>query len=795
MKRCLTILSFLLVSVLSFGHNERYNVRDFNTETGLPQNFVYGITQSPLGYLLVSTEQGIFKYNGTSFKEYTSRVLKHDIITSLCSTPYGFYFGTLNGLLFFPDTTTYEASGRIDNVIICDKHVYFLDHFSALKVTDIDLQHPKTIVSGGRYSSLCENRGEIYFLDHGKLNVLDPKTNSKKVLFGSHTFSYLASSAEELVLVNDSNRVFVVKNNRIEPVFTLDPEREVSALKIAVNLDIWIGTKKSGVICLSPTQNGFEKISYTDKFNKSPINFFYEDDEDNIWVGTQGNGLLQLVPTAFPFKNLGFKVIDANTLGDTALLVASDTMLTSFKIDEDGLLLNGKSFYKHRLPLSSFTEFRSDIVIGTDYGLYVLSDDVLKPLDGIEGRVTKVKKLSNNRIAAFVVNQGMFVLNDSYEIVEVFNLQTGFPGNNVEEAFEDAKGNVWVYFLNSGLVKIKENKQTELLTTQGSFPNVKVTDIKEDHIGKVWIVTEGQGIYISDSLQEGFLHLTIEDGLLSNFPSSISFHNLDVWVFFKEGIQKINNHHHIIKYHKIDHANTTYSKHSIWAKRGVFAISKNGIKQVDFKVDSVEHQLRTPYFQKITLGDSVICNNEATVTIEEDFGHDENNVTIDFISVFLKYNQQFFRYKLEGLEQDWKYTTDEPSINYTNLTNGDYTFVVQNSKDEFFDTFKETKFSFGIEKPYWDEWWFFVMQILVLISLAWLLYRLSRGTKNRNIIRFLSYIAIFLVFDFIHELAEPFFIESAKNITIIKISINLFIALLLYPLEILIQRNFSNNQK
>ena len=788
-----SIFSFILllfsIHQLS-AENNGFNIRDFNNENGLAHNFIYDVTQSPLGYMLISTEQGVYKYNGASFEKFDNRILQHDIITSICNTPKGFYYGTLNGTIFFPDTTFTIVSGRVDYIALLNNQLYLIDSFREIKRLSIDLKNPETIFTGANITSMCVFEEELYFIDNGLFCKYNLENKNVTIIEPNNTFAHMTCNRTSISLCDNNNGLFEYTKNKLVKYYQLDHHLEISTLRKSSINDVWIGTKASGLICLANDQQGYEKITYSNVFKESSINIIYEDDEDNIWVGTQGRGLLQMIPTVFPFKKTPFKISDAITVGDSSLLAVGENYYQQFPIYKNGLLGNCSDTVSHSIRFNSICEFNGKLLYGTYDGLYELNYN--NPEASIQirpGFVTKVAALSENTLAICLMNEGLLITDTSYNKLAQYNLMSGLPGNNVETVFQDSKGTIWFYVTNNGLVKISKGK-IELLSHNDKFPNVRITDIKEDKDNNIWFATDGKGLLIQNNASDSIRSVTIEEGLLSNFPNSVSFNKSDVWVFFKEGIQKINSLNHIVNYHSIDHTITSYSKHAIQSSKGVFAMSKTGIKQVNFEMDSVEHKLRTPYFEDISLNNVTVCKKDTVCLFENALAHDQNNFTIDFISVFLKYNKQYFRYKLKGLEDKWNHTSKEPSINYSNLSHGKYTFVIHSSKDQYFDAYKEAHFSFTINKPFWDEWWFYLIQILILGLLAFLLYKLSKGTNNGRIIRFSSYIAIFLIFDFIHELVEPYFIESAQNITIIKIGLNLLIALLLYPLELLLQKNF-----
>jgi ligand-binding sensor domain-containing protein len=68
------ILSFVLCFLFFSAHTQTravsFNQKVFTVEDGLPQSFVSGIQQDKLGFLWVSTSDGLARYDGRSFKTF-----------------------------------------------------------------------------------------------------------------------------------------------------------------------------------------------------------------------------------------------------------------------------------------------------------------------------------------------------------------------------------------------------------------------------------------------------------------------------------------------------------------------------------------------------------------------------------------------------------------------------------------------------------------------------------------------------------------------------------------------------
>jgi ligand-binding sensor domain-containing protein len=92
-----TLFVFLMVltgPVLS----QDYNLRNFNSEEGLAQSYVYSIMQDAKGYLFVGTGNGLSRYNGFIFQNFTiNDSLADNFVTCGIRDGENMWFGHMNG--------------------------------------------------------------------------------------------------------------------------------------------------------------------------------------------------------------------------------------------------------------------------------------------------------------------------------------------------------------------------------------------------------------------------------------------------------------------------------------------------------------------------------------------------------------------------------------------------------------------------------------------------------------------------------------------------------------------------
>src|SRR5664279_4027477 len=84
--------------------SQEYNFRNYGTEQGLAQSYVYSITQDESGNLWLGTGNGLSKFNGLKFETFTSvDSLDDNFITSGICDGKNLWFGHMNGSLTYFD--------------------------------------------------------------------------------------------------------------------------------------------------------------------------------------------------------------------------------------------------------------------------------------------------------------------------------------------------------------------------------------------------------------------------------------------------------------------------------------------------------------------------------------------------------------------------------------------------------------------------------------------------------------------------------------------------------------------
>ncbi|MBU0487512.1 MAG: hypothetical protein KKA07_06820 [Bacteroidetes bacterium] len=111
-----------------------------------------------------------------------------------------------------------------------------------------------------------------------------------------------------------------------------------------------------------------------------------------------------------------------------------------------------------------------------------------------------------------------------------------------------------------------------------------------------------------------------------------------------------------------------------------------------------------------------------------------NSLTFQFASPwFIAGNLTEYSYFLEGYDEVWSKWTHETKKDYTNLSEGKYTFMVK-ARNLYGHESRVATFSFKVLPPWYRTVWAYIMYVAILVFIVWLIIKLAlRRMKKLNI--------------------------------------------------------------
>ncbi len=131
-----------------------------------------------------------------------------------------------------------------------------------------------------------------------------------------------------------------------------------------------------------------------------------------------------------------------------------------------------------------------------------------------------------------------------------------------------------------------------------------------------------------------------------------------------------------------------------------------------------------------------------------------------------------FQVKLEGMDRDWSTWSQNTYREYTNLSWGDYSFIVQ-AQNVNNTLSRPATFSFRISPPWYESNWFYLLQFLVIMAALVVSGILNKTGKAISLSEALIAIVVIIIFRYLEFYIEPYLDEYSNDIALFKIGISI----------------------
>ncbi|WP_231966434.1 ligand-binding sensor domain-containing protein [Terriglobus roseus] len=426
----------------------------------------------------------------------------------------------------------------------------------------------------------------------------------------------------------------------------------------------------------------------------------YQDRDGALWIGTWHKGLSR-------FQNGHFSnFTSANGLPKALvtaiyqerngrLWVATHGGLATFQ--NGRFSTEGVPNFSQSVVLSIYQDRSGALWFGGRTGAFKFENHRIEPFSnggGIASVDVHVITETQNGDLWFGGSNGLFQLHDGRVIQ--WSEKNGLGSNNVWSLYPDKDGILWIGTFDGGLARLKDGRITRYTTSNGLFDD-GVFQILDDHRGNLWMSCS-RGIYRvgKKELEE------MATGSRTTI-SSISYGPID-------GLRdsEMNG--------GISPAGTRATDGKLWFP------TQDGVAVVDpskVRVDS--RPSRT--IVESALVDQAPADLNGPITISPS----QYSLQIQYTAPdFLRPTLIRFRYKLEGLDQDWTDAGFHRSASYSHLPPGNYRFLVSAMSPTGTWSQSSTPLSISVLAPFYKTRWFeaFVILFAALVAFSIWRYRL-----------------------------------------------------------------------
>lgn len=547
--------------------SEPVSTSKITVETGLSQSNVNAIVKDQDGFIWIATDDGLNRYDGTSF-----RVFKHQASDSLSirnsqtrslfvDSKKRLWIGTvLGGLsLYNKEKESFKqyvydsrnlktlSNNTVTNIVEDNDHNLWIGTFYGLNRFNPETgkndrffvkDEGSGIVRNVIYTLKTDSENRIWIGTENGFSILNPRTggitginkDQQNNPLGRVISLYLDSTG--VAWIGTYGQGFFSYNIR-DSVFTRFVHNASDPKSLSANVvrkiipydaeHLLVGTDGGGVLLFNKTTKSFTRIE--SKNDPSLLNAavyeLYKDNDNILWIGTYGGGIKQINQRRKDFTT--YELFDPGMMkiGKNSVLALAEDRDKNVWIGTDGAGL-----YKFNPSTKKFFAYRHD-----SKGENSISGNVVKSLlvdrsgniyAGTFANGLNYIDVKTNRIKRFI-----------HDVSNPASLQH----NSVWALYQDRDGRIWVGTF-AGLMEFFPDKGVfELHNTTFKDPErvqIIAFKIMEDRKGVLWFGTRENGLYSFDKTSDTFTFYSAapeEGGLSSNEIRDIFLDNdSTLWV-------------------------------------------------------------------------------------------------------------------------------------------------------------------------------------------------------------------------------------------------------------------------
>ncbi|UXX80062.1 hypothetical protein N7E81_02945 [Reichenbachiella carrageenanivorans] len=831
------------------------SVRDFTVKQyGLDQDFegifIYSIVQDLDGFLWVGSDDGLYRFDGKKMLHYSQMdSMVGDLVTACVVGPdEHLYLGYYNGGVSIVEHGKYRkligaeaasGSSKLNRFYQDDDQALWglTQNSGLVKIENGETKHIEIELLSQLISyDLIRHHDRFYIGTNEGLLMLkwneDDEISPIGFVVGSFGKTvnalYEDPHDDEILWVGTDEGLFYVEHGAstkgiFNPVEGLEQKRITSITRDHLQT-LWVGTAASGLVEIELKDSHAHRLTYFDKVHGFPgnqISSLYVDRENEIWVGTFGHGLIQLNRAFFHHYELKKSsdiegVNDIHYVNEDLYYLGTDKGLVKVfnRPEQDSLIFEMIEETK-KFQITRIFEEQGTVWLGTrtrgliryDIAKKEFKDIKLSPVDvGLSHHVRYIARANDGNLWVSIAGNGVYHINHQGELLEHFNTRMGFYHNEIFAILPDQAGNIWFGAQSVGLALLKPGKEMAFLTKDDVFPARDINSISQDQTGMIWIATSGSGLYSFNG--NNFQRFDEETGLLSNFCNAVEVDSAgQVWVGHRKGLSLIQSSYGIVR--RFNHpselgeteailnAVTKDAKGNIWFGNP-YGVTKVILPHIQHRIEKRRTHIQDirVFFERVDLlAHSKQAKLDDMLPNDLRFNYKENHLTFDFVSINLKKPEGiFYQYQLEGYDKQWSPITSVNMATFTNLDPGKYTFRIRESDHSQFWNDNYEEIDFVIDSPYWKKWWFYLLQISIMVALFSITYLISAKGQNLFVIRLMVYVSLFIVFEYIHTELEPYIESIVGETPIFQVCANLALALVLLPIELRMAKYLRNRE-
>ncbi len=745
-----------------------FPIQQFTEEDGLVNSNVYRIFQDSRSYLWFGTENGISRFDGNKFFNYTStdKVILNGVMGFNELDSCKKIAWTYQGCAYLIDNDSiypFGVKGKYDLSTIIftlndHEKIWIIDKKGRLLLyanqTICEIK-PSGIAKPIYFRKMAKSHsGIVYFAsDNGiyifKDNVLQPYL-TKGISDGAYALTF---DEDDNIWVGTGNKIVKVTKNLTIRDYFIGRVSEISDLICDSKGRIWAAIPKLGILVLNNEK--FENITTELKLQGILVNTLFADKNGNIWIASHGSGLfcvLGIDLINYPVEHGKINnYVNAITFNKGSIYVGSIGTISQF---------NGNDLTTLKLKNLRPTDFiyflemnNNKLYIGTPRGI------IIKNLRNKQGE----KFINNNgAISCFFEKNGDMIIGkySGTDILKYGGTQTRdysdiFINNRVNCITSKKNGNL-LFGTNSGLIICEHGKYRNILLDRNVVEE-KVNAILVDPQGRLWIGTD-HGAYVLDN--DKINHYSIKQGLCGNKCTSFACDSFgNIWIGTLNGLNKFDGN----QFSKID-AKSGLCSNSVLSLffygQNLWVGTINGLSMLALKKTNTDVNPPPVYITQARFEGKNYFFPESVV-----LSPDDKSIHISFAGIeFPRSDKLEYQYKIVPGSDNWRSISGN-DIELSSLAAGEYQFLLRARHTGFEWNKRPQSLKITVLSPIWSKSWFIALASLVLIFFIYRILKwwILRKENEKRHTAYLNNKMVYLKQQALTAMINPHFVFNCLN--------------------------------
>lgn len=509
---------------------------------------------------------------------------------------------------------------------------------------------------------------------------------------GGHLLVYNSS----LQLLNDYSYLqWGEKRTRAESLYSLFCDRDGN---------VWISCAE-GIFITTPRSNSFSKVISIDQKN-----FSMQDDNTTVMVAASGEAYI---------NNKGKGIYYWNKEINQLQPITQTAVSNNWK--------NFQTFLTSTQQRLYFTPWFSDAVIYYDESKKqfqsFIETEVLQHYNvksiALDQHLLFAGKHSVKRYSL----DGQFI--DSIQLHQQHSIITDWKQNGNSCLLIDTGATIYLLQTKGTLT----SKQVAALDLRGTV--FKIGSTNRHYL----IGTQYEGLKIIDKKGKLIKSISTKEGLLSNNISNIFTDEENrIWIETPNGFNYISDPNKLEVYAipQLDKRYNRFISACYDGHLGFYLLYNDKVEHIPYL--SFEKPTAKPFvFTSVRTGEQSLPLQSEQQPISLSWKN--NNLSVEFAALdYIHAASMQYRYRLNGKKDDWIAAGNSNNAIFANLKPGNYLLEVQYRHPSGNWQPKSLVYRFKIRSPFWQQWWFVGLLLLVILVPVFIILRreyLSRKQIER----------------------------------------------------------------